>query len=127
LLFHSGDCKAANVVRQVIEALHPILPVFPNSACLPHQRQLAELNSFMNLSPATVQFSAFYRDRGTYLVRVWESAGSRAVVSLELPFQLTRVKEVDFNGNTLRKPISVSGKTVRFEIAPWEIVTLSII
>jgi alpha-mannosidase len=126
LLFHSGDWKAANVVRHALEAQHPILPVFPNNPRLPRERTLPEEKSFLALSPATVQCSAFYRDRGRHLVRVYESEGSSANVSLELPFQVSAAKEVDFNGNPLQKPVAVTGKTVRFDINPWEIVTLAV-
>jgi hypothetical protein len=45
---------------------------------------------------------------------------------LELPFPIHAAREVDFNGNTLPKSVSVTGKTVRFEINPWEIVTLEV-
>jgi alpha-mannosidase len=126
LLFHSGDWKAANVVRQALEAQHPILPLFPNNPRLPQERTLAEEKSFLAVSPATVQCSAFYRDKGRNLVRVFESAGSSANVSLELPFAIRAAKEVDFNGTPLQKPVTVSGKTLRFDIKPWEIVTLAV-
>jgi hypothetical protein len=126
LLFHSGDWKAANVVRRALEAQHPILPVFPNHPRLPQERALPEEKSFLALSPATVQCSPFYRDRGQHLVRVYESAGSSANVSLELPFQISAAKETDFNGNPLQKQVAVTGKTLRFDINPWEIVTLAV-
>jgi alpha-mannosidase len=126
LLFHAGDWKAANVVRRALEAQHPILPVFPNNPRLPKERTLPEEMSFLSLSPATVQCSAFYRDKGRYLLRVYESAGSGASVSLELPFRVTAAKEVDFNGSPLPKRLALSGKAVRFDIKPWEIVTLEL-
>jgi len=65
-------------------------------------------------------------DRGRHLVQVFESAGSRANVSLALPFQISDAREVDFNGNPLAKPVAVTGKTLRFDINPWEIVTLAV-
>jgi hypothetical protein len=126
LLFHSGDWKAANVVRRALEAQHPLLPVFPNNPRLPQERTLPEEKSFLALSPPTVQCSASYRDRGRCMVRVYESAGSSAHVSLELPFRISVAKEVDFNGNALQKPVALTGKTLRFDIHPWEIVTLAI-
>ena len=126
LLYHSGEWKAANVVRHALEAQHPIMPVFPNTPPLPQERTLPEEKSFLALSPDTVQCSAFYRDRGRHLVRVYESAGSSANVSLELPFPIRAAREVDFNGNPLPKPLTVTGKTVRFDIKPWEIVTLAV-
>jgi alpha-mannosidase len=73
-----------------------------------------------------VQCSTFYRHKGRFLVRLYETSGSKASVSLELPFQVTDAKEVDFNGNPLPKMMSVSGKVVRFEVKPWEIVTVAV-
>jgi hypothetical protein len=126
LLFHAGDWKTANTVRRAIEARNPILPVFPNHLRLPQERTLPEERSFLALSPVTVQCTACYRDRNRYLVRVYESAGSNASVSLELPFRVTGATEVDFNGNSLQKPVAVAGRSLRFDIKPWEIVTLAI-
>jgi alpha-mannosidase len=125
LFFHSGDWKAANVVRRALETQHPILPVFANHRRLAQQRTLPEERSFLTLSPSTVQCSSFYRHKGRYLVRMYETSGSKASVSLELPFQVTNAKEVDFNGNPMPKMMSVSGKVVRFEVKPWEIVTVA--
>ena len=93
---------------------------------MPQERTLPEEKNFLALSPETVQCSAYYRDRNRYLVRVYESAGSSASVSLDLPFRVTAAKEVDFNGDPRPKPVAVSGKTLRFDIKPWEIVTLAI-
>jgi alpha-mannosidase len=114
------------VSRRAVEARHPILPVFPKNLRRLPERILPEENSFMLISPATVQCSAFYREKGKNVVRVYESAGSDVSVSLELPFRVRRANEVNFNGSLLTKPITVSERTVRFDIKPWEIVTLSI-
>ena len=126
LHFHSGDWKAAGVSRRAIEAQHPILPVFPNRVRVPQERTLPEEKSFLALSPATVQCSAFYDDKGRRLLRIWESTGSNANVLLELPFATGTVEEVDFNGQPVRRTFSLENKTVRFDIKPWEIVTLAI-
>jgi alpha-mannosidase len=93
---------------------------------LPQQRTLPEEESFFSIFPENVQFSAFYCDARRYLLRVWESAGTGASVLLELPFQMRSAKEVDFNGKELGKPVFTKGKAVRFEIKPWEIVTLEL-
>lgn len=126
LLFHPGDWKAANVARRALEARHPILTAFADNPRLPHERTLPEEKSFLALSPPTVQYSAFYRERGRNIVRVYESAGLKGSVVLDLPIGITSAKEVDFNGSPRQKTISVSGNSVHFEIEPWEIVTLAI-
>lgn len=126
LLFHTGDWKSSNIVRRALECSHAIIPVFPNQRRLPKERTLPEEKSFASLSPDTVQCSAFYRDRGRFILRVWESTGSGTQVTVELPVAVTSAKEIDFNDKPLSKQMSVSGKTVRFDIQPWEIVTLAI-
>jgi len=126
LLFHAGDWKSANVVRRAMECAHPIMTVFPNRRRLPQERTLPEEKSFLTLSPATVQSSAFYREADRYILRVWESTGSSAQVSVELPFGVTAAHEIDFTGKPLSKPLTVTGRNIRFEINRWEVVTLAI-
>jgi alpha-mannosidase len=125
-LLHSGDWNKGSVVRRALEARHPILPVFPDHPKLPQERTLPEEKSFLSLSPSTVQLSAFYRDGNRYLVRLYESAGLRAKVSIEFPFRVPSAEEVDFNGSRRGKSLTVLGSTIGFDIAPWEIVTVAV-
>ncbi len=126
MLFHSGDWREAQVVRRALEAQHPFSPVYANNRALPHDRNLPEEKSFFELQPATVQLTAFYWEAGRYWLRLYESSGAQAEVSLRLPFPVSQAQEVNFHGEPLVKNIAVSENALRFEIQPWEIVTLAI-
>ncbi len=126
LLFHKGDWNSGAVVRRTEDAQHPIVPVFPNWRRPAAERTLPAERSFAGIGTENVQLSAMYRDQGRNLIRVYESSGSPARASMELPAEARRVREVDFNGAERDREISVSGRRVEFEIRPWEIVTLDV-
>jgi len=87
---------------------------------------LPEEKTFVKLSPATVQLSAFYRQAGHYVARVYESSGSPARATLDLPVTVTSARETDFHGERRAKKITPAKQSVQFDIAPWEIVTIEI-
>ena len=125
-LLHSGDWKSGNVVRRALEARSPIRPVFLEQQRIPAQRTLNEEHGFVNLTGQQVQLSAFYREGGSYILRLFESDGTNARAEIALPFHAASVREIDFNGVPRARKISSAGKTVQIEMKPWEIVTLAV-
>ena len=125
-LLHSGDWKSGDVVRRAREARHPILVVHRDHPLLASGQVLPEERSFVKLSPATVQLSAFYRQGGRYVARVYESSGAPARATLELPVAVGSARETDFHGEQRGKKITPGKQSVQFDIAPWEIVTIEI-
>ncbi|HWC00457.1 MAG TPA: glycosyl hydrolase-related protein [Bryobacteraceae bacterium] len=124
-LLHAGDSKE-DIVRHALQARFPITVMQLEEQRMPAERNLPEEKSFVSLSGAGVQLSAFYREGGAVIARLYESAGARAEASLEVPAALTAAKEIDFNGRTLTRDLRVSANTVRLTLTPWEIVTLSL-
>ena len=125
-LLHSGDWKNGNVVRRALEARNPIRPVVLERQRIPAERTLGEERGFMSVTGPQVQLSAFYREGAGYILRLYESEGSKTQAAIAFPFHATAVREVDFNGVRRPRKISVTGKTVQLEIEPWEIVTLAL-
>ena len=125
-LLHSGDWKTGEVVRRAIEARHPILPVFLRQEKTPQERTLPEEHSFMKVAGAQVQLSAFYRDRQSWILRLYESHGSNAEASIELPIRATEAREVDFNGQARGSRIPVSDNKLQVSLKPWEILTIEV-
>ncbi len=126
MIFHVGDAGSANVVRRAMEAMHPIMPVYPNWVRPRAERTLPLEFSFLTVGPPNVQLSAFYRDNGKHLIRVFESAGAGGRGSIELPFKPSNAREVNFNGDPQRREVRQSGRKLEFDIKPWEIVTLEV-
>jgi len=80
----------------------------------------------MRKSPELTRPLKRSRQGNHYLVRVYECSGSAGQVSLELPFRVSAAREVDFNGQARAKKIAVNGNPLKFEVQPWEIVTLEV-
>jgi hypothetical protein len=57
---------------------------------------------------------------------VSESVGEAGKVLLELPFDARSAREVDFSGRPLERSVAATGRMLRFNIRPWEVVTLAI-
>ena len=126
ILLHSAHEPRSRVVRRALEARTPIRAIHPSRRKPSAQQELPGRRSFLALEPETVQISAFYRAQEHYLLRVFESAGESARVSVTLPFAVSSAEEVDFNGSPLGKRVEVARDKVSFRIEPWEIVTLSL-
>lgn len=125
-LLRSGDWKSGDVARRAMEARCPIHVVHRNHPLAAARQVLPEERSFVKLSPATVQLSAFYRQGTHYLARVYECSGAPARVTLDLPVNVNSAKEIDFHGEPRGKTITPEKRSIHFDIAPWEIVTIEI-
>jgi alpha-mannosidase len=125
-LFHESDVHEANVVRQALEARHPIITINPNWLLPQSKRNLPIHSSFLNIPSGNVQLSALYEEDGKRRARVFESSGKASRASIDLPFVVAQAREVDFNGSAYERVIDKSGKRIEFDIKPWEIVTIEV-
>jgi alpha-mannosidase len=123
LIPHAGDWKAAGSLLRAQEQLYLVRwkHVYPRSAAdLPLQK------SFLTVTPHTVALSSWQCQADGYHLRLYETRGEAARVEIKLPFEAARCEPVDLNGKPLRMVVRVEhrGDSVRFQIRPWEIVTL---
>jgi alpha-mannosidase len=125
-LLHSGDWKSGDVVRRAMESRYPILAVSRDHPLPSSGQVLPEEKSFVKLSPATVQLSAFYRQGDRYIARVYECSGTPARASLGLPADVTGAREINFHGEPRGKAVTIGKQSVQFDMAPWEIVTIEL-
>jgi alpha-mannosidase len=124
ILLHAPGTDLHAISKQAMEAQHPLLPVITNRLEPKAVRTLPPERSFFSISD--VQLSAFYRDRGRTILRVYEPAGRADTVRITLPAAPKSVREVDFNGSPRPRRIELSGTALNFAISRWEIVTLEI-
>jgi alpha-mannosidase len=126
VLLHQGDWRG--VVRRAIEAQFPLRPVFIDQAKLPAERILPEEKSFVRVEPDTVLMSGFYRDNGRYLMRVYQCADAGGKARIDLPFRATSAQITNFHGEPLpMRKAELSNASVRFDLGPWEIVTIALV
>lgn len=126
-LLHAGDWKKGGVVRRALEARFPILVSQLDEQLPPERRDLPQEKSFLKLTGAGVQLSAFHREGNSVLIRIYESLGASTEATLEFPLVVKSARATDFNGQPAAKQVSVAGSSVRVRLEPWEIVTLAVI
>jgi len=93
---------------------HPGRPVLPAHA------------SLLQINDAAVFVSAFYQEGDDIILRVYDTVGKAARdVQIDLPFKPLRASAQDFIGNAdLSKSIQIRDHSIRFEILPFEILTI---
>lgn len=93
------------------------------------------VQSFVSVSPAHVILSSLRLipaaagdSKSTYELRVYETAGQTAEVTIEFAGEINQVRQVNFLGEAMDSAgkIETAGKEIRFTIQPWKIVTLRI-
>jgi hypothetical protein len=124
-LLHGGDTREASLVGRALEARFPITVMQLEEQRPPAGRDLPEEKSFLQVTGTGVQLSAFYRDGGRMIARLYESSGARVDAALRLPVSIAGAREIDFNGRSVQRDLRTSGDTVRLVLEPWEIVTLA--
>jgi alpha-mannosidase len=122
LIPHEGDWKQARSLMQAQQRLYPIRwnQVHPRSgADLPMRK------SFLTVAPDTVALSSWQWQEDGYYLRLYETQGQAGGVDVKLPFKAALCEPVDLNGKRWEAVhIEHRGDSVRFQIRPWEIVTL---
>ncbi|OPZ94469.1 MAG: hypothetical protein BWY71_02394 [Planctomycetes bacterium ADurb.Bin412] len=93
------------------------------------------VQSFVSVSPANVVLSSLRLipsgdgdAKQQYELRVYETAGQAAEVTIQFAAAIQQVRQVNFLGDPLDSAgkIETNGKEVRFAIQPWKIVTLRV-
>lgn len=127
LLLHEGDWRRGEVFRRALEIRHPIQPSYRSRRLPATSRSLPAEHSFLQLECPNAQLSAFYRQDGRLLVRIFESSGQPAEGTLVLR-QAMSAREVDLHGDALSngRKFAVSAGRIAFRLKPWEIVTIEI-
>jgi alpha-mannosidase len=125
---HAGDWK--NGVWAEGEDFN--IPVYaaepPSLALVKKHATRPEEDSFFNVDAAGVVLTGIKQSEegNELIVRVAEIHGKKTTVNLQLPMQIStarRLNLVELPLENTQQPI-VSGRTVQFEIKPYEIVTL---
>lgn len=119
----AGDDRAR--MQQLSEGLRQI-PAVVRPICGSAQEQtLPATGSFLSVAEETVRISAFYRDAGETVLRIWEAAGKETVAHVALPADFTQVTATDFlsNPDTGVTP-RLNGRSLTVTVRPHEILTL---
>jgi alpha-mannosidase len=72
--------------------------------------------------PANLVATASYREGNERILRFYEAEGKKTRAVVTLPRAVKGARQTDLNGRLLAK--LPPGKTLGFNLRPWEIVTL---
>jgi alpha-mannosidase len=122
LIPHAGDWKAAGSLLRAQERLYPVRwnQIQPRSgANLPMRK------SFLTVTPETIALSSWQSQEDGYYLRLYETTGDPGRVEVKLPFEAAECEAVDLNGKAWKEVgVEHQGDSVRFQIRPWQILTL---
>jgi len=139
---HVGGWKDAQTVHQAFELNNPLIAMQEShhEGYLPAwgYRRLDESlpaeKSFVSVTPENVivtvlklQQDAWTIPAGALVVRLYETTGRAARCELTLPSEVMSASETDHLENALSDQVDFEGNTVRFEMAPREIKTISVV
>lgn len=126
LIPHRGNWREDRIVQRSA-AFHRPLRAVPRIRWS-RDGDLPETQSFLKITPDHVLLSAWYEDQGKILLRIYESAGQDAPVTVTVPFPLRSAVETDLSGEPMAdpKPVRIRGNTLSCTIRRWEILTLRI-
>jgi hypothetical protein len=119
---HQADFTHAQRMQASFEFTQKLIPVVGpvQSGNLPKQQ------SFISVTPDSVQLSAFRRKNKTeFEMRVIEVAGKESSATVELGFPLKNSSETDLLGNKVGE-VSHDSKKLQFPIKPWKVRTFNV-
>lgn len=121
LVPHEGDWKQA--VQHGYNFNQPLVARLVEQ----HAGALPPAHSFVSIEPKQVVLAALKKaeDDESWIVRVYESAGSAVNANITLPFAASSVSEV----NLIEwddKPLPLSGQKLNITLAPWEVKSLKV-
>jgi len=120
---HNGDWKSGGAAQTGYNFNLPLLArvVQQQNGALP------PVHSFFNVEPSRVIVSALKKseDNDDWILRIYESTGQPAAVTITLPFAAKLVSEVNLiEWNA--KPLPLTGQKVTVSLNAWEVKTVKI-
>jgi hypothetical protein len=120
VVFHEGTWAQADICGESDRLRLPLVPVKPlgpaREGGVAGAEQLA-------ISPDGVRLSAFYRDAAGYVLRLYESTGQPAEVTVSLPAVFAAATKTDFNLVPVGEDVQLTGDRLTLSLRPWEIAT----
>ena len=82
-------------------------------------------NSFIKIKPENLIITSFYREKGNFILRMYETEGKETDCEIELFFKPEKVKMADLIGNEIEnKKIVIEDRKIKFKIKKFEIINL---
>ena len=123
VFLHSGDWRASRVYREARKYREPISG---EDVLFQLKGDRSDSQRGLTVQPENVSVSAFFEDRGTVILRVYENDGIGTTAKVILPFQIKQVEVADLLGNPIEDNRGIVRDSDGFDIQieSWEILTL---
>lgn len=121
VVFHEGNWRAADICGESDRLRLPLVAVKPLG--FGHGGGVSGVDQ-LAVAPDGVRLSAFYRDQAGYVLRLYESVGEAAEVTVKLPCAFATATKTDLNLEPMDGEVRLEGHDLRLNLRPWEIATL---
>jgi alpha-mannosidase len=121
VVFHEGTWRQADICGESDRLRLPLTPVKPLG--LAGEGGVAGVSQ-LAVSPDGVRLSAFHRDAAGYVLRLYESTGQPAEVTVNLPTAFAAATKTDFNLVPIGEDAQLAGDRLTLSLRPWEIATV---
>jgi hypothetical protein len=116
---HGGELSHADCLRAAAGFVRPLACVIQE----PREGDLPVSRGFLEVSPPSVQLTAFRRTKdGSFELRVAETEGRRAEATVKVGLPVGKAMETDLVGNRLGDTAFRDGR-LTFILEPWKIRT----
>ncbi|HDZ45043.1 hypothetical protein LCGC14_0161940 [marine sediment metagenome] len=122
-VLHAGDWKTAQLYRE-IETFRE--PIEGEDALYKLTGDAPDTQRGLAVAPHNVMVSAFFKDRGATMLRIYENQGAAVSARVDLPAAVTSAQICDLLGGPTQdtRTVTVNGNRLEFDLGPWEIVTI---
>jgi len=125
VLLHPGDWKAARLYREIEKYREP---VEGEDLLYRLQGDGPDTCRGLSVAPDNVMLSAFFRDRGTVMLRIYENEGTPVRARIDLPSPVREAQIRDLLGRPMEddRVAAIKGNSLELDLGAWEIVTMSL-
>ncbi len=123
VVLHAGDWKTAKLYREIERYREPIDGedvLYKLSGDAPDMRR------GLSVGPDNVMLSAFFKDRGITMLRIYENEGSPVRACVDLPLPVSAAQICDLLGRPMQdsRTVTIDGHCLEIDLGAWEIVTM---
>ena len=122
-VLHAGDWKTAKLYRE-IETFRE--PIEGEDALYKLTGDAPDTQRGLSAAPHNVMVSAFFKDRGAVMLRIYENQGAAVSAQINLPAAVTIAQLCDLLGRPTQdsRTVTLNGNRLELDLGPWEIVTI---
>ena len=123
VLPHAGNWQPARLYREIEKVRQPI---DGEDVLYPLTGDQPDTKRGLAVGPDNVTLSAFFKDRGQTILRIFENQGTPTRACVDLPFPASAATVCDMRNEPIadHREITISDSRIECDLGAWEILTL---